>query len=83
MRSKIDLGDVLKYVDGQRDFAIELYRGGFIPIKALAPPENGGDGEWDRANYLLGVAKRYFDEVRVMEAPLIIGLAGGVQGRTS
>ncbi len=33
----MDLGNVLKYVDGQRDFVIELYRG-FIPIKALAPP---------------------------------------------
>ncbi|GAB6946295.1 M20 family metallo-hydrolase [Vulcanisaeta sp. JCM 16161] len=67
MGSKVSLDDVLKYVDGQRDFVIELYRG-FIPIKALAP-ENGGDGEWDRANYLLGVVRRYFDEVRVIEAP--------------
>ncbi len=58
---------VLKYVDGQREFIIDLYRG-FIPIKALAP-ENGGDGEWDRANYLLGVIRNYFDEVRIIEAP--------------
>jgi len=61
------LGQVLRYVDELRDFIIELYRG-FIPIKALAP-ENGGDGEWDRANYLLGVVRRYFNSVRVIEAP--------------
>ncbi len=64
----MDINDIIKYVDGQREFVIDLYRG-FIPIKALAP-ENGGDGgEWDRANYLLDVVRRYFDEVRVIEAP--------------
>jgi succinyl-diaminopimelate desuccinylase len=61
-----DLNEVLKYADNQRDFVITLYKE-FIPIKALAP-ENGGDGEWDRANYLLNVVRKYFDEVEVVDA---------------
>lgn len=62
-----DLSKVLQYVDDLRNDIINLYKG-FIPIKALAP-ENGGDGEWDRADYLINVVKRYFDHVRVIEAP--------------
>lgn len=80
------LSELLARVDGEGDFAIQLYRG-FIPIKAMAP-ENGGDGEWDRAMYLLDIVKRYFDDVKMINAndnrvksgfrPNIVSLIRGV-----
>ncbi|GGP20489.1 diaminopimelate aminotransferase [Thermocladium modestius] len=39
-----------------------------IPIKALAP-ENGGEGELDRAEFLQGYIRPFFDEVRRVDAP--------------
>ncbi|WP_069807983.1 M20 family metallo-hydrolase [Vulcanisaeta thermophila] len=62
-----EINRVLRHVDELRDYVINLCRE-FIPIKALAP-ENGGDGEWDRAEYFLGIMKDLFNEVRVIEAP--------------
>ncbi len=38
----MDINDIIKYVDGQRDFVIDLYRG-FIPIKAW-PPKTAATG---------------------------------------
>ena len=67
MQGKLNLNTLISKVDELKEFIIDLYRG-FIPIRALAP-ENGGDGEWDRAQYLINVAKQYFDDIRVIEAP--------------
>ncbi len=67
MQDKTNLNTLVSKADELREFIIDLYRG-FIPIRALAP-ENGGDGEWDRAQYLINVAKQYFDDIRVIEAP--------------
>ena len=39
-----------------------------IPIKALAP-ENGGEGELDRAEFLQSYIRPFFDEVRRVDAP--------------
>ena len=67
MRNKSDLSRVLSKVGELREFIINLYKE-FIPIRALAP-ENGGDGEWDRAQYLIKVARQYFDSIKIIEAP--------------
>jgi succinyl-diaminopimelate desuccinylase len=64
---KNNVESVLRHIDGLRDFVVKLYRD-FIPIKALAP-ENGGDGEWNRAEYFLSLVRQYFDDVRIIEAP--------------
>ncbi|ABW00967.1 M20 family metallo-hydrolase [Caldivirga maquilingensis] len=66
-QDKPDLSRVMSKVGELREFIINLYKD-FIPIRALAP-ENGGDGEWDRAQYLINVARQYFDDVKVIEAP--------------
>ncbi len=40
-----------------------------IPIKALAPENGGGEGELDRAEFLQGYIRPFFDEVRRVDAP--------------
>ncbi|MGC9136020.1 M20 family metallo-hydrolase [Caldivirga sp.] len=67
MQNKPELSKLMNKVSELREFIINLYKG-FIPIRALAP-ENGGDGEWDRAQYLISVVRQYFDNIKVIEAP--------------
>jgi succinyl-diaminopimelate desuccinylase len=52
-------------IEKQRDFIISLYRE-FIPIKAIGP-ENGGEGEYERAKKLKGIMEKYFDEVKEVD----------------
>lgn len=42
--------NMTKVIDDQKDFIISLYKE-FIPIRALGP-ENGGQGEYERAKKL-------------------------------
>ncbi|KUO92567.1 MAG: M20 family metallo-hydrolase [Thermocladium sp.] len=53
--------------DRLREDVIRIMRE-MIPIKALAP-ENGGEGELDRAIFLQEYIKPFFDEVRRIDAP--------------
>ncbi|MGB9674718.1 MAG: M20 family metallo-hydrolase, partial [Nanopusillaceae archaeon] len=50
-----------------KEYILDLYKS-FIPIKAIAP-ENGGEGEWNRAKVLLEKIKDLFDEIKVIEVP--------------
>ena len=61
------LSRVYEAIDRQGDFIVSLYRE-FIPIRAIGP-ENGGEGEYERAKKLKEIMERYFDEVREIDAP--------------
>ncbi|MEM1646490.1 MAG: M20 family metallo-hydrolase [Ignisphaera sp.] len=77
-------------IDRQKDFIISLYKE-FIPIKALGP-ENGGEGEYERAKKLKEIMKKYFDEVEEIDVkddrvpskvrPNLIGKIRGKESKT-
>jgi len=54
-----------KEIEKQGDFIISLYKE-FIPIKALGP-ENGGEGEYERAKKLKEIMMKYFDDVKEID----------------
>jgi succinyl-diaminopimelate desuccinylase len=59
---------VLANIDGHRDLAITLQRG-LTAIPAL-DPTSGGDGEWDKAEWLEAELRRLpFDEIRRYDCP--------------
>ncbi|BDC18583.1 M20 family metallo-hydrolase [Acidianus sp. HS-5] len=57
--------NMTKVIDDQKDFIISLYKE-FIPIRALGP-ENGGQGEYERAKKLKEIMEKYFDDVKEID----------------
>jgi len=59
---------VVKLIEGSRDYAIHVL-GRIIPVPALSP-ENGGKGEWEKAEVLIELLKGAgFEDIVVHESP--------------
>jgi succinyl-diaminopimelate desuccinylase len=63
-----ELKQILANIENSRDLAVELQRG-LTAIPAL-DPSSGGDGEWDKAEWLEAELRRLpFDEIRRYDCP--------------
>ncbi len=81
--------EILKKIDGFRDYAIKILSK-LIEIKALSP-ENGGEGEWDKAEFIQSLLD-FADDVRRYDSrderakngvrPNIVAKIKGEQKRT-
>ncbi|MGB2579360.1 succinyl-diaminopimelate desuccinylase [Elusimicrobium simillimum] len=61
--------NLTKKIKDSRDYVIELQKG-LISRPALSPDVEGGEGEYDKAQFLLSEVKKLkFDEVTVIDAP--------------
>lgn len=64
----MELESLLKRIDGMAPEMYETLKN-VVRIKALAP-ENDGDGELEKANYLVELLEKFgFDDIRVVKAP--------------
>lgn len=62
------LADIYKEVESLRDYGVKLLTD-LIRIPAVNP-EYGGEGEYDKAEYLLNVIKDWgFDEIKTIYVP--------------